>query len=293
MKAMVALIQREYLEHKGAFLYAPLVILGLVALIMLAALGTDRIGPKMALGATHKIFEMGYLVTSGLWFIYLMAALFFYYADAFNADRRSNSMLFWKSMPVSDFRVLSSKLLAGFTIFPTLIFLAMIGGVILATGMSTIAVFRLASPVLPDFGMLLASAGQILVFDVVFVVFALLWYAPFFAWVGMLSTFVGRWSIPLAFLIPGLVGAFENLLFDDAGGPRAGYVLDYLRYRAEFVPEKGALETQIFSLQPFDAVMQIADLLARIDWVQLGGGVAVAVLFVYIASEYRRRMIIA
>ena len=87
---------------------------------------------------------------------------------------------------------------------------------------------------------------------------------------------------------------FENLLFDDdAGGPQAGYVLNYLRYRAEFVPDHGALETQIFSPKPFDAVMQIADLLARIDWVQLGGGVAVAVLFVYIASEYRRRMIIA
>ena len=31
-------------------------------------------------------------------------ALFFYFADAFSADRRNNSMLFWKSMPVSRFQ---------------------------------------------------------------------------------------------------------------------------------------------------------------------------------------------
>ena len=89
------------------------------------------------------------------------------------------------------------------------------------------------------------------------------------------------------------VDSFENLLFDDAGGPRAGYVLNYLRQRAEFIPHDGALENQIMSLERFDAVAQIADLLARIDWTQLVGGVAVATLLVYIASEYRRRMIIA
>ena len=59
-----------------------------------------------------------------LWFVYLMVALFFYFADAFNADRRNNAMLFWKSMPQSDFKMLMSKMLAGMTILPALIFCA-------------------------------------------------------------------------------------------------------------------------------------------------------------------------
>ena len=67
-------------------------------------------------------FEVGFLGMGALWFVYLMAALFFYYADAFNADRRNNAMFFWKSMPLSDFKILSSKMLAGLTIFPALIF---------------------------------------------------------------------------------------------------------------------------------------------------------------------------
>lgn len=296
MKSTIALIQREYLEHRGAFLYAPLILLGVLMIVMLAALGVDRFGPKgMALGmGSIKMFELGYLVTSVAWFVYLLGALFFYFADAFNADRRNNAMLFWKSMPVSDFRVLGSKMLAGYTVFPALILVALVIGLLIATGLSTIAILRLPNVALPDFGALLGSASQVLLFDIVFVLLALLWYAPFFAWVGSLSTLVGRWSIPLAFLIPGMIGALENVLFDDDnGGPRAGYVLSYLRRRAEFVPHDEAFEAQIFSPKPFDAVAQIANVLALIDWTQLVGGLAVTLLLVWLASEYRRRFIAA
>jgi ABC-2 type transport system permease protein len=293
MKSVVALIQREYLEHRGAFLYAPMILLAIFAAVMILALGVDRFGPKgMAIGlGSIKMFELGYLVTSAAWFAYLLGALFFYFADAFNADRRNNAMLFWKSMPITDFKVLGSKMLAGLTVFPALIFVAMVVGLLIATGLSTIAVLRLPNPALPDFVALIGSASQILLFDIVFVLLGLLWYAPFFAWVGSLSTVVGRWSIPLAFLIPGMIGALENVLFDSGSGPRAGYVLNYLRRRAEFLPHDGALQAQVFSAQPFDAVKQIADLLVMIDWTQLIGGLAVTLLLVWLASEYRRRVV--
>lgn len=294
MKSMIALIQREYLEHRGAFLYAPLVIVGLLALVMVVGIGADRFGPRLVSFGVNSIkaFELSYLVTSGIWFVYLLAALFFYFADAFNADRRNNAMLFWKSMPVSDFKVLGSKMLAGITIFPTLIFGVMIIGIVLATGLSTLALLRLPNPVLPDFLALIGAAGQVLMFDIVFVLLALLWYAPFFAWVGGLSTLVGRWSIPLAFLIPGIAGVLENLLLGDSG-PEPGYLLHYLLERIQFISHGDALEAQIMSSARFDAVSQIAGLLANIDWAQMAGGLAVALLLVWIASEYRRRRIAA
>src|SRR5690606_15775465 len=88
-----------------------------------------------------------------------------------------------------------------------------------------------------------ASGSQIALLAFVFIGLALLWYAPFFAWVGLLSTVVGRWSIPLAFLIPGLAVLAENLIFRGVGqiigdlfmganGPRGGYILNFLRQRA-------------------------------------------------------------
>ena len=295
MKAITALIEREYLEHRGAFLYAPAVILGIFALVMLSAIGFDRVGPRdFDTNVTSiKLFEMAYLFTSALWFAYLLAALFFYFADAFHADRRNNSMLFWKSMPVSDFKVLGSKMLAGGTVFPALILGATIVGMLITTGIATIGVFKLPVPVLPDLGAILGAAGQVLLFDVAFILLGLLWYAPFFAWVGLLSTLVGRWSIPLAFLVPGLLGLLENLLFDDAGGPRAGYVLSYLRRRFEFIADNGMFEAQLFSPKSFDALAQISSVLAGIDWVQMLGGLVVATVFVWVASEYRRRFIAA
>lgn len=291
MKSMIALIQREYLEHRGAFLYAPVVILGLLTLVLIGAFGMERLRvPATVASSSARLFELGFLAMAALWFIYLMASLFFYFADAFNADRRNNSMLFWKSMPASDFKILSSKMLAGLTIFPALIFLAMLIGGVITYIMTLAAAMKVPGMSGPDFGMLLGSAGQVTLFSLVFTLLALLWYAPFFAWVGSLSTLVGRWSIPLAFLIPGMLGVFENLVHD--GGPKGGYILDYLRSRAHFGISDDGFEAQLMSGQPFDAVTRIADLLVSIDWAQMAGGLIVATLLVYGASEYRRRFVI-
>ena len=294
MKAITALIRREYLEHRGAFLYAPLVILGLFALVMVSAIGFDKVGPRdfpMSVSSI-KLFEMAYLFTSALWFAYLLITLFFYFADAFNADRRNNAMLFWKSMPVSDFKVLGSKMLAGGTIFPALIMGAIVVGMLIATGISTIAVLKVPLPSLPDIGALLSAGAQVLLFDLGFILLGLLWYAPFFAWVGLLSTLAGRWSIPLAFLVPAVAGLFENTILD-LNGPRGGYIAGYLRSRIEFIRHDGMFEAQLFSPKPFDAVSQLASVLAGIDWTQMIGGLVVATLLVWLASEYRRRMIAA
>lgn len=292
MKSMVALIQREYLEHRGAFLYAPIVILGLMTLVLISTLGFEKIRvPPIGVGASVRFFEIGFLALAALWFVYLMAALFFYFADAFNADRRNNAMLFWKSMPVSDFKVLSSKMLAGFTVFPALIFVAMLVGGIIAYGMTLVATMRVPGLTLPDISMVLGSAGQVTLAAIVYLMLALLWYAPFFAWVGGLSTLVGRWSIPLAFLIPAMVGVFENLVLE--GGPRGGYVLNYLRERVHFGIRDDAFENELLAGKPFDAITRIADLLVNIDWTQMVGGLLFATLIVYAASEYRRRFVAA
>ena len=149
MKALTALIHREFLEHRGAFLYAPLVILGVFTLVMVSAIGFDKVGPRgFPMTVTSiKLFETAYLFTSALWFAYLLITLFFYFADAFSADRRNNAMLFWKSMPVSDFKVLGSKMLAGGTFFPALIVGAIVAGM-------------LVGHFYPDFGASLKPLGD-------------------------------------------------------------------------------------------------------------------------------------
>jgi ABC-2 type transport system permease protein len=292
MKSLVALIKREYLEHRGAFLFAPAVILGIMTLVLVFGIASNRFQLHQEIGVPSalKFFEFGFLAVAGLWSMYLLIALFFYYADAFSADRRNNAMLFWKSMPVTDFKVLASKSLAGMTILPAMIFAAY-----LLTGVLIYVVTMITAMLLPRLGVpsaleFLSSGVQIGIFALVCLVTALLWYAPFFAWVGALSTVFRRWSIPLAFLIPGLIGLAENLVFDDTG-PRQGYFLDYLSERLKFGTDNMQFEAAMFSDSPFNAAVMIPRFFSGIDWAQLVGGLIVAALLVYAASEYRRRSI--
>lgn len=292
MKTMTALIKREYLEHRGAFLYAPATILSLVTLALAAALLFNKVRIPYEIGANSalKFFEVGFLGMGALWFLYLTVALFFYYADAFSADRRNNSMLFWKSMPVSDFTVLSSKMLAGLTLLPGLIFGALVASGILLYGLTGLAVVMMPGLEVPGALEVLGSSLQLGYYALVYVVLALLWYAPFYAWVGALSTVFRRWSIPLAFLIPGMLGLVENLFFYDAG-PRAGYILNFLRWRLEFGPAHDNMEMELLTALSADTGVMLQSLLASIDWMQLAGGLIFAALAVLAASEYRRRVV--
>lgn len=294
MKSLTALIKREYLEHRGAFLYAPAAILVLLIIVMLSGVTFGRFRTIGALGIASgaKGFEVGFLVIGMLWSFYLLIALFFYFADAFSADSRNNAMLFWKSMPQSDFKILASKVMASLTIFPVLIFAAwLLSGVVVLV---TAGMILLSAPDLMTSPPLAfaSAAGNVIAFGVGYVVLLLLWYAPFFTWVGLLSTLFRRWSIPLAFLVPALVGLGENLLFRAMpGGPEHGYVLGYLRQRFSPPVDRDDLAINIFNDTAFNAGQVFARVFAQIDWVQLGGGLIVAALLVYLASEYRRRFV--
>src|SRR3569623_2020754 len=111
IKSWRALLVREYLEHRMAFLYFPLGILGLLAVSAASGFAVNRTHfiQHIDIGRTWKLVEIGYLVVSALWIAYLGIALFFYFGDAFSADRRNNAMLFWKSMPVSDLKIIAAK----------------------------------------------------------------------------------------------------------------------------------------------------------------------------------------
>jgi len=290
MTSLTALIRREYLEHRGAFLYAPALLLGALALVVFSGISFGRFDVYQKLGVVTGVkgFEFGVIALSGLWFFYLMAALFFYFADAFSADSRNNAMLFWKSMPQSDFKILASKMTAGLTLFPALIFGALIVSALIVYIGTLIMVFTVPGFSMSDPSVYATTALGIAGFDLGYLVLALCWYAPFLAWVGLLSTLFRRWSIPLAFLIPGLVGLAENLLFRGEG-PDGGYVLSFLRWRTKFGIEDGVFGDSLFRAEPFDAMLVLTRFVATIDWPQLVGGLIVAALFVYIASEVRRR----
>ncbi|MCF1743308.1 hypothetical protein [Paradevosia shaoguanensis] len=289
MKSFIALIKREYLEHRGAFLYGPLILIGLMVVgtvlpFLAGRIRADYFGEEI--GGTLKFYELAFMASIAGWTFYLLITLFFYYADAFSADKRNNAMLFWKSMPVSDLKVLSSKMVAGLTVFPALIFLAMLFSGAWAYVMALMVHWQFPLFAAPDFIAAVNSFWRIGLVGMIFLALVLLWIAPFFAWAGALSTAVGRWALPMAALIPGILILLENVFLKGQDG---GFILNYLRYRADFTWARNAVQNQIISLAPVDIVRFVSDLLAHIDWVQMVAGWAFVVIVIVAASEYRRR----
>ena len=123
MKSWYTLVHREFLEHRIAFVYVPAALVSVLftALIVAVFSSTTSIDTGGFVQTPAMLYEGLFLIVAVLWTGYLLIGLFFYFADSFSADRRNNAMLFWRSMPQSDLKILASKMLAGATIFPLLI----------------------------------------------------------------------------------------------------------------------------------------------------------------------------
>ncbi|WP_375452295.1 hypothetical protein [uncultured Devosia sp.] len=293
MKAFIALVHRELLEHRGPFLVAPLVLVVLMVGATLLSFAFGRVDARFS-GAIFaivptRIYEVGFLAFAMAWCLYLIGSLFFYCADGFAADRRNNAMLFWKSMPVSDFKVLMAKLTATLTLFPGLIF-----GVALLSALLLFAIAIVTSAINggDGFGLLGNVAWvyvQIALSLLVTLVVGLLWYLPFIAQVGALGVVAGRWAIPLSGLLPLLVAIIEWVTLGGLS-PVHTYTWRYLSERVDFKVTQGYIEHWFTTEAPFSAAAFATDLVARVDWLQIGIGAGFALAVIYLASEYRRRV---
>ena len=115
------LLRREYWEHKGGFLWAPLLAGGIASLFAtIAAVAGTIIGqkhgvhfgqdaPAEAARVAGAVGDGALMAGIGLSMAVLAFVVFFYSLGSLYDDRRDRSILFWKSMPVSDAQMVLSK----------------------------------------------------------------------------------------------------------------------------------------------------------------------------------------
>lgn len=292
MKSFFALVHRECIEHRGAFFFAPLMLVGIVLVLTVLAFSVNRLDTRftgqMATVVPTWVFEAGFAGLAVGWMIYLGFVLFFYCADGFAADKRNNAMLFWKSMPVSDLKVLTSKLTAALTILPGAVFVVALFSILImfAVAYITTMVAGLGSANL--LGSIASTYVQMALVFLVVLVISLLWYLPYMALVGAMATAVGRWAIPLAVLLPSIISALEWVTL---GGmhPFATRTWEFLNYRSQLPVSMDYLESVWDGAAQWDTTLFLTDLLQKFDWVQVGIGVIFAVVAIFLAAEYRRR----
>jgi ABC-2 type transport system permease protein len=217
MKTWTTLIRREYWENRSLWV-APLcaaafMIVGSIALV--ARWGQMRIGPRGGSGAmpdlaaTGKGFVMAVYAFASFIVIVGTLALAAYVFDCLYSERKDRSILFWKSLPVSDSETVLSKLFVALVATPVGIFLLavithLICGAILTirppVGMPTEKMWQ-AGPLLHAYGRL---GG-------VFAVNAL-WFAPQVAYGMLASVLARRAPMVIALLPPLLVMVGERMI---------------------------------------------------------------------------------
>jgi ABC-2 type transport system permease protein len=154
------LLRREFWEHKGGFFWAPIVAGGVSLLLTTMAVITGEVmlrraaangsglGDSINVNGAHfqvngldlgmitskmtpaDIGQLGgaidaSLLVSSVWpFIALAFVVFFYCIGALYDDRKDRSVLFWKSLPVSDRDTVLSKVASATLVAPVIASLA-------------------------------------------------------------------------------------------------------------------------------------------------------------------------
>ncbi|MEJ2602117.1 MAG: hypothetical protein P8172_02285 [Gammaproteobacteria bacterium] len=245
IRRMYVLVQRELWEHRALYL-TPLVISLVVLLGVLVALvvggargvGFDTLVRGMQMGGElGSMAGVGALVgaPATLFVVGLAFLVFFYSIDALYAERKDRSILFWKSLPLTDTEVVISKVVTAAFVAPVITFGFLAATQILILTMSSIAVW-LGGGSASELVWSPTPVLQIWTLSVYWLLASALWFLPFIAWALFCSAFAKKnvflWTV-LPFVVLPLL---ERLVFDTGYFARAVYGrLGHLPWvRAEF-----------------------------------------------------------
>ncbi len=208
-------LQRELWENRSIYL-APLSAAGIGLAGFLIHLLTKR-HILAGLGSAFQLQELRELtVPYALVASLIMGAAFivsiFYSLDALYGERRDRTILFWKSLPVSDLTTVLSKASIPLIILPFLAFAIVVAAILFMLPVNMVA---LAGSGI-GFGQLWQSlqlwpSAKMLLYHLVTV--HILWYAPLYAWLLLVSAWARRAPLLWAFLPPLIVSLFEKLAF--------------------------------------------------------------------------------
>jgi ABC-2 type transport system permease protein len=219
----LALIQRELWEHRAIFV-TPLVI-GLVlavgVLVTEGMMAAHTAEVDLGIAAASNIAEEshrsavvnGFLVVpSVIIFIGMSVTVIFYSLDSLYAERKDKSILFWRSLPITDAETVISKLLTSGLVIPLVSFVVIVLTQLVSMILTSIwimieggnAVHLVWAP---------ASLTSLWAATLAALLSLSLWFAPFLGWLLFVSAFAKRMPLLLAALPIILLPMFENWIF--------------------------------------------------------------------------------
>lgn len=219
-------VRRELWENRSIYI-APLVVAGVFLFGFLISTMTlpRRLAAMLALDPAKQrnVVVMPYGIVASMIILTGFIVGVFYCLDALNSERRDRSILFWKSLPVSDLTTVLSKASIPLAVLPLLSFavalaaqwimLLLSTAVLLGSGVSPATLWTR----LPLFQMSLVMFYGLTVHA--------LWYAPIYAWVLLVSAWARRATLLWAILPFFAIFVIEKLAFGTS------YWASMLKYR--------------------------------------------------------------
>jgi ABC-2 type transport system permease protein len=207
-------VKRELWENKSIYI-APLIVAAVIVFGALISAGhlPERRRNAMLLDEAHRraAIELPYNIVAMVLIVTAFIVGFFYCLDALYGESRDRSVLFWKSLPVSDRTSVLSKASVPLLVLPPIIF-----GVVVVT---QFILLLISSTVLAPSGLAATSWENFnLLRESVVLFYALiviaLWHAPIYGWALLISGIARRATFLWAVIPPFALAIFEKITFN-------------------------------------------------------------------------------
>jgi ABC-2 type transport system permease protein len=160
----------------------------------------------------RQAIAMPYDTAAGLLMLTAMVVGAFYCLSALHSERRDRSILFWKSLPVSDRIAVLSKASIPLVILPLLTFAITFTLQSIMLLVSTAVLWASGLNVATLWGQLSFGRMALLLLYHLLTVHAL-WHAPIYGWLLLISAWAKRAPLLWAVLPPFAIGAVEKIVF--------------------------------------------------------------------------------
>lgn len=242
-------LRRELWEYRSLYI-APVAVaaLALVGIVISHLPSRTRLASAHVPGLPQEALQQPYVIVAGLIMASAFLVALYYCMDALHGERRDRSILFWKSLPVSDVTTVLSKatialalpLYAFAVTFVTqLSMLLLSSAIVAALGKSVAALWAKVS---------LSQMSVMLLYHLVTV--HMFWYAPIYGWLLLVSAWARRATFLWVVLPPLAIGVVEKVAFNTS------HFANWLGYRLSgpqaytFTPPAGMPMNPLMTMAP-------------------------------------------
>src|SRR5437867_5078353 len=207
-------VRRELWENRSIYI-APLIVAAFELIgFAISTIGlAERRRAVLLLDPTHQraAIEQPYDLAAMMMIFTVFIVGVFYCLDALHGERRDRSILFWKSLPVSDLTTVLSKAAIPLVVLPLVAFaITVCVQVIMVLQTSVVLIFHGLSPATTWTHFPIFQNWLVLLYGLAAIA---LWHAPIYGWLLLVSGWARRATFLWAVLPIIAIQIFEKITF--------------------------------------------------------------------------------